>query len=157
MAHNSVNVVGKVNTNHAVSNDFKLNSRIGGLDANGERTVFDTNKPYVLDYLEWSCNHEEETRIEILIKTNEYPNGIALTRTLGRNGAQLISYATPKNIMAHYAGIWDILDYDENVGAYKFRLKLPNLECPKGITIKVHNSGGTSRNIAVLYFGRELR
>lgn len=157
MAHHSVNVVGKVKSEN-IGSGFKangINAHVAPLDAGASRTVFDTDAPYILEYLEWATNHEEDVRIEILAKTQD--GATAISRTVDKRGDGLRSYANPSTIINHNSGMWDILDGDDNANAYKFCLRLQGLEFPNGITVNIINNGETRRNATVMMYGRELQ
>lgn len=158
MAHNSVNVVGKINAEitGGFSKGVSFQNRIGTLEAGGSRTILDTDFPFIIDYLEWSCNNPTDIRVEILAKTDTNPGGIAITRTTDKRGTSLKTYLTAEAILEHRAGMWDILDYDENANAFKFRLN-KELEFAKGLSISIYNIGEESKNAAIMMYGRELR
>lgn len=129
----------------------KINNNLGP----GEKLeIINTDTLFVLDYLEWSCNHDNDIRIQIEVNTSKGVQHIGTIPSV--DGGVMNVSARPNNILNHRSGIWDILEYHEGNNQYKFRLNLRGLEFPKGCNIYIENTGDVSRKAAAIYYGREL-
>lgn len=139
------------------SDDFLYKVRTGTLASGAESVVIDTDKPVMLDYLEWSCDHISDVRLLILAYNKDFPQGVAITRIAGVNGSQLYNSTNPENIANQSSGLWDYLEFHETNNRFKFRLKLDSMEFAKGVKIAIENTGPEDRNASVIMYGREFR
>lgn len=158
MGYNISSIVGKVDVEKigTDSKDFIYKIRTGNLAANELRTVHDTDKPFILDYIEWSCNHLTNIRVNILAKNKEFPQGVSIVRIPATNGSQVYNTVSPANIINQYSGIWDILEFNQDNNTYKFRLNLRGLEFARGLLVTIENTGSTNQNATMILYGREL-
>lgn len=128
--------------------------RSGSLAAGANSVLVNTSKPFVIDYLEWSCNSINAVRIQIEVTTKDGVKHIGVIPST--NGSSLQSSTRPDNILNNYSGIWDILEFNESTNAYKFRLNLRGVECPKGVKITLENTGSNTQSASAILYGREL-
>jgi len=141
--------------NKTETKDLVYKNLVGNINATSKSTLVNTTDPFILDYIEWSCNHLSNVRI--VIETTTKDGLLSIGSVPNVNGSTILSSARPDNILNNYSGIWDILEYNETQNAYKFRWNLKGFEFPKGVHIYIENTGATVQTAAAIIYGREMK
>lgn len=122
--------------------------RSGELDANESLTVFQTEKPTSLDYLEFATDSSSG---QILIRT--LLNGEWKSIGSINNKGSGRSVFTPQNILDNNSSLWSINHYDDS---FKFSLRR-KLDFPEGLQVVLRNrSSEEVINIGCVGYGREF-
>lgn len=148
MAFSTSYILNSVKENLGV---LQMSNSVNAIPANESRIVFETDKPFVLDTLDWYPRNETTAGIKIM------PNGFNGAVPI-YTGQDLTSTITPIDIIRGVMpSAFNVVNYDTSTTSplICFTLKQP-MYFPAGVKIELVNTGDVQVRNGAHVRGREL-
>lgn len=142
----SVKLTGSIGTNQVYV------ERYGTLAPEMEETILDINAPFILDFINWSCNNELKSQLRIQPYIAGVATSIGLVKSNGSGKHGFYPYQTKVEGFAYF----DVVEYDTVRERFKFKRDIET-KFAEGVKITVRNIGTNPINIAVTLIGRKVR